>query len=254
MRIAIALLLLSLAILLASGSATVLAADGPGLRVDSEVIEQGLLHGVRRVSASADVPTGMRAIFRLVGPSETLRLRTKTRLRGFIWANTGERTHVGVPAVLLIHGWPRMPSEESIRRNGLGWNALIATILPPNPGPEDQRGFRELIELKEVLGLYGRAESQRTGDDGRAIVEFELSDASPPGEYAIEVHILDGVRLVATDSRRLVLRRSATVVTISRMARDRSIFYAIAAVLGAIGAGLLAGLVIGIRARRRRRS
>jgi hypothetical protein len=228
------------------------SAEAPGLKLDREIVERGLLRGSPRISATASVPSGMRALFRVIGPTETLRLRTKTRLGGLIWANTGERIHEDVPAVLLVHGWPRMPSEENLRRHGLGRSALAAKLLPPDAGPGDHRGFRELIELKEALGLYARTESQGSTADGRAEVEFTLADASPAGEYAVEVHVLDGDRLVSSDARRLVLRRSAAVVALARTAREHAVLYAIAAVLGAIGGGLLAGLLIGIRARRRK--
>ena len=110
--------ILVLALLLALTSPAV-AGNGASLTVTPDIIRHEVLHRPARITATANVPPGTRAVFRVVGPLQTLELFSIGRVGGVLWSSTGRRVHVGVPAVYLIGGWPRAPRDEDLVAHGL---------------------------------------------------------------------------------------------------------------------------------------
>jgi len=233
------------ALLLLLGS-PVFAAEVESFTVSPDLIRHEILHRPARITAAAHVPSGARAVFRIVGPLETLDVFTRGRVGGVLWSSAGRRRHRGVPAVYLVRGWPRLPRAEDLRDLDLDRECLAKTVLPADATSDDRRAFRDLLAMKTSDGFYERAESRATAEDGRATVEFVLPLGAPPGDYRVDVHILGGAEPVRRGERRVLLRRREAVTAFEELSRERDPLYAVAAVLLALGVGVVAGLLLGL--------
>jgi hypothetical protein len=210
------------------------------LELSRDTVVLGLFQGSRIVRATTEARPGARVVFRLIGPTASLRTRRLRRL-GVLWVKGEVRRFRSVPSVLRIHGWPERPRREDLERHRLDWRPLSRRRGAEGPAR------RELVAMKRASGLYGIGPSVASAEPS---AELRLPADAPPGTYVVTVHVLEGETVVAAGERQLVVRRSDAMNAVRDLAQHHPALYALAAVLLALGVGLLAGRLVGLLARK----
>ena len=183
------------------------------------------------------------------GPPETATVRRKRRIAG-VWANADSVAFEGAPnfhAVAASRPLAEIGSPEMRANRGIGVGNLRFLPAPAHRHrPEAElAAFRAaLIRNKQAEGLYSREPAEVAVIEDRlfrATVRFPANMAT--GEYTATVYLFreDGaVQAVATP---MVVEKTGFGAEVYAFAHDRSPLYGIAAIVVAVAAGWLAGVV-----------
>jgi len=225
------------------------AADGE-VSVEPSRIGVGLFYGGATPRVHATVPAGSQVAIRLVGKRERLELKTKGKVWGVLWMNVGEVALDSVPAAyLLATSVPlaELAPDAERSRLDLGYDALAR-----HAGPAAD-AFGQFVKLKEREGVYRVDEGavQLEPSDGqRANVSatIVLPARTPVGDYTVEVIAFEQGRGHSLGTASLRLEQAGLVRALRLLAVDHGLLYGFSAVLVAIVAGVLTGLVFGRKA------
>jgi uncharacterized protein (TIGR02186 family) len=185
-----------------------------------------------------------------MGKSEHLEIKKKGKVWGVLWMNVGELSFDRVPAAYLLATSAPLaelaPADE-LQRLDMGYGALARRT------GADAEAFGELVKLKEGEGLYRIQEdgvrlTRSTAQEASVDVSFSLPARTPAGEYAADVIGFEHGHGHQLGTATLRLEYVGVVRTLRSLAMERSLLYGIAAVLVAIVAGVLTGLVFGRQA------
>jgi uncharacterized protein (TIGR02186 family) len=222
--------------------------DG-ALRVEPSRAEIGVFyHGVR-LTISADVDSGTAVAVLVSGPAGALALRTQARLWGTFWAPSGHVTFEHVPAVYLLRTsapLPDLASAEVLRTLDLGYD----TFRPAPAQRTASEFFPELIRLKESERLFqvsaGDVRMEPTPGGGRRVTALlTLPARAPAATYRVQLFGFRDGRLALRVEDAFTLSRGTVNAFVGALAREQGLVYGIVAVVVAVGAGLLVGLVFG---------
>lgn len=222
--------------------------DGP-LRVEPARVAIGLFYRGARVTVSADVDSGTAVAVLVTGPAGDLPLRTQARLWGLFWAPAGHVTFEHVPAAYaLATSAPlgRLAPPALLRALDIGYDLF----RPDSTRPLARDFFPELIRLRESERLFRIQEGgvrlvAAGGGRQRAEAIIVLPARAPAAAYRVRLFGFRAGRLVAREESAFTVSRSGLVAWIGALARDQGLVYGIVAVVVAVGAGLLVGVVFG---------
>jgi uncharacterized protein (TIGR02186 family) len=221
------------------------------LSVEPNRVGIDLLFAGADLAVRAEIPLGYDAGVRLVGPRQQLTLKRKGRMWGVLWTGVEEVTLEDVPAAyMLATSAPldELAPEDDLARQHLGYAALVA-----GAGHEGEV-FRELIELKQRDGLYAESAGGLTLTTASAratatlVASFRMPARIPPGVYAIDVFGFQGGSIHTLGSAAVQVEQVGLARALRVLAMQHGLLYGCAAVIVAIIAGLLTGLVFGLRA------
>ena len=221
-------------------------AEGPPLRVTPSPVQVGLFYDGAVVTVEGTVPSAARVAVICTGAEGSAHLKRKGKVWGLFWMSTGEVEIRNVPALYLcaLSG----KADEAV---GVGYGALRSRAEIEPPG-EEEGVFHEFIRLKEEEGLYARLEEAVRMDPAsgggavRIQADLPLSPKAPPGTYTIRVLALEpgGARVVAEAP--LEVKKVGTAAWITQMARDKGLLYGVLAVIVALFAGLVTGVLFSL--------
>jgi len=222
------------------------AADPPdALVVEPSHIPVGLFFNGATVHVSARIPDGYDAAARLSSGVERLELKQKGRVGGVLWMSVGDVVYLEAPVVyqLLTTAPLETLAPPAVRDEWrLGYPTVIVSADEIAAGM-----FPELIKLKERGGLYvTREDGLRVSPDGdgvRVDGTFVLPASVRPGDYAVDLVGFRDARPLRLGSVTLVVERVGTVRLMWSLAMEHGLFYGSTAVVIALVAGLLTGLL-----------
>ncbi len=225
------------------------ARDG-NVSVEPERIGVDLFYGGLAPRVHATVPKGYQVAIRLMGKRGRVELKTKGKVWGVLWMNVGEVTLESAPtAYLLATSVPlaELAPEAELDRFDLGYGALAR-----HAGPE-AAAFEQFVKLKQQEGVYRIDENavrvQPFGSkQASATVSLPLPARTPVGEYTVDVIGFEHGHGHEIGTASLRLEQAGLVRALRSLAADRSLVYGFAAVLVAIVAGVLTGLLFGRKA------
>ena len=247
--------IVTLAILSLSGLAwhplAAAAAGDPGISLHPDHIEIGAAYDGTRVSVSGRVPSGASALVRLTGPPEDRRLKQKGRALGLLWMNLASVEISRVPDVFLLYLPEGTPAEKTTgdspwRPLGLKGVEAHADIVATDP--DKAAIFDEFVKLKEKAGLYGVIENavHYGTDDGRMKAFhalLTLPAALPQGRYRVEVLTMANGAVSTMSIHEIDAREVGMPAWISTLAFGHGTLYGVLAVLVAVIAGLVSGVM-----------
>ncbi len=180
------------------------------------------------------------------GPRRTEVVRRKERVAG-IWINRAAVTFESVPGYNFVASsrpLEQIASEETLQRLQIGSERLrLQPVGSANSALASS--FRKgLIDLKKRKALYtdmpGNV-SIRSEKLFRADLNFPSN--VPTGSYTAEIYHFDGGKPVSVNRTQLSVQKAGVEEAIYNYAHDHSAIYGIVAILIALFAGWLGGVI-----------
>ena len=249
MRIAVALLLLSLATLPARAERVVVSLSEHHIAIGSNYTGTQLaLFGIVELDDQRLVRTGPTDIVVTVrGPRENMTVRRKERV-GPVWINRGQQKFVAVPTVLGVA--TSRPLEEVAtpdvrRRLRLGLSAIVDAPEMAFEQESDEDPFRNaLIRLKLKEGLW-REDTRGVVfvTDGFFRASVPIAATAPTGNYDVEVLVMAGNALVARRNASFEVVKVGFEEQVTALSQSRSLLYGLAIAAMSLGFGWIASVI-----------
>jgi len=223
------------------------------LIIEPDHIHVGFFYGGQNISVRADVPAGYNVLVIVKGATQKLELKKKGKVLGFLWMNVGEVVYEEVPGLYILRSSYKLMDlapANVLQQWEIGYDALKAKTVK---APDDEAGmlFADLIKLKEGEGMFTTVEggvrhAPMPGGREQIVTEFLLPPKAPVGEYRVELYgFLNGSGTLL-GSGVITLERDHLMQFITSMAGHHSLLYGCLAVMVAIVAGLLTGIIFGL--------
>lgn len=182
----------------------------------------------------------------VTGPRTAVTVRRKDRTAG-IWLNRDKVVFEQVPSFYMVatsRPLEQMTDLPVLERHQIGVRNL-ALHTEDELTPREQESFRTaLIRNKQRAGLYGISLGQ-VAFLGERLFRTNIYFPSnvPTGLYNVEVFLIRDGEVASAQTTPLVVSKVGFSAELFDFARAQPMTYGVAAVLGAIAAGWLAGAV-----------
>jgi uncharacterized protein (TIGR02186 family) len=225
------------------------AATNLRVAMHPEQIRMGAGYDGAQVLLTGKLPADAAALVRVVGPAEHARLKEKGRALGVLWMNMGSVEIANAPNVFLLY----LPEEggDILAAGGapeVGLQGLHKQVEIVAADADKDALFDEFVKLKEKTGLYGTfADAIQYGPAEGDLKPFKatlaLPAALPQGRYSVQVLAVANGAVTASDDLVLDAHEVGLPSWISTFAFDHGTLYGIFAVVVAVIAGLLTGII-----------
>jgi hypothetical protein len=226
------------------------------LRVDPQEIPISLFYSGASIQVTGVSRGTPNLALLCTGETRTVELKEKQQLWGLLWVSAGDITFHDTPSLYsLISSKSNSIPMSAWTSAGLGLAALEAQIVPQKGEERLHRCFSEFIKLKRHEGLYStQEEGLEVHPLGEEWQEFStrifFPPAAGPGTYRFHLMGYDQGKAVELAEGAVSVRLAGTAAFIRSLSQEHGLIYGIFAVLVALGAGLLTGLVFGRRTRK----
>jgi uncharacterized protein (TIGR02186 family) len=208
-----------------------------------------------RLTVSAQLDTGLAVAVLVAGAEADLHLRRQARVWRAFWAPSGEVTFAHVPELYLLRASAALTTLAPPALLGeLGLRYESFRSRPRGAGAEGagEAGdlFAELVRLKESQGLFqvvtGAVQTEPAGAGRqRVTASLDVPAKAPPGVYRVRLFGFRDGHVATRREGEFTLTRGTFNGLFNALAERHGLLYGITAVVLAIGAGLLVGLVFG---------
>jgi uncharacterized protein (TIGR02186 family) len=213
------------------------------------VILMGATYNGTTLLVSGTIPKDAEPFVRVTGEPEDVKLKKKGRALGLLWMNLGSVNICQAPNVFfLCPSKALQTNQENWHRLGLGFEALKGRV-GVTPASEDKDAlFKEFMKLKESKELYAVYENAIAyGSTSGSMKPFSatvrIPSDMPQGVFKIEVFAIRDDAVLATGTQEMKVAEVGLPAMMSSMAFHHGTLYGIVAVMVAILAGLLTGVV-----------
>jgi len=187
-------------------------------------------------------------VITMQGPKQSQMVRRKSRVAG-IWVNRDRVAFDNVPSFFAIA--VTRPLDEIASAAVRNQFSLGVDHLPINLGDHADYSFDErrefaaaLIRNKQKAGLYTEEPGKVTFPGAKLFrTTFSFPATVPPGHYQIEVFKLKDGQVVGAQQSSLQISKVGLEADVFDFAKQRSALYGIMAIVIAVSAGWLAGVV-----------
>lgn len=222
------------------------AADDIQMTVTPDQILKGATFNGRLVEVTGTLPADASVIIRVTGQLEHRKLKKKGRALGILWMNQGAVEIADVPSVFLFY--PPEDGEGTEPAAGLGLNAVRDGARIESEGEDTAALFDEFVKLKQKTGLYGTFPGfveygMPSGGEKTFRCTVSMPSALPTGIYQLEAVAVKNDVVVSRTSLEMEAMETGMPAFISRLAFDHGTLYGVLAVLIAVMAGLLTGIL-----------
>jgi len=183
----------------------------------------------------------------------------------FLWMNVGEVTVGNAPQAYMLFTSTelrRLASPETLKRLGLGLEALGPEIETRGEGIGRETVLREFYNYKKRRGLYrlsygslspegGEPEPTGSGRDTYS-ARIHLPARMPVGHYEVRLLVFKDGELVERRSESVAIEKVGLPLLVSRLARDHPAEYGLVAIIVAVMAGYAVGFLFSHLRRRPR--
>jgi hypothetical protein len=223
------------------------------LIIEPDHIQVGFFYGGQNISVRANVPAGDNVLVKVTGATQKLELKKKGKVWGFLWMTAGMVIYEDVPVLYVIRSSSKLPDlapANILQQWEIGYDGLKTKIIK---APDDEGGklFADLIKLKEGEGMFSIAEggirhAPMPGGREQIVTEFLLPPKAPVGEYLVELYGFKNGSGTLLGSGSITLEQGHLIQFITSMVGHHSLLYGCLAVMVAIIAGLLTGVIFGL--------
>ena len=187
-------------------------------------------------------------VITMQGPRQNQEVRRKSRVAG-IWINRDHVVFDGVPSYFAIASTrplEEMASDSVRRQFGLGVDHLSLIVADPSGySPDEREAFgKALIRNKQKANLYTETAGRVTFPGPKLFrTTFSFPANVTPGHYQIEVLRLKDGQVVGAQQSSLQISKIGMEAEVYDFAHQRSALYGMIAIVIAVAAGWLAGVV-----------
>lgn len=227
------------------------------LEIDPTAIDVATFYRGTTVSVEGAIPVGHEVAVACVGSEETVHLKKKGRVLGFLWMNVGDVVFEDVPSVYVLSTSKKLDElapAAVLEELQVGYPALETMATPFSRDGDEHESFNELLKLKESERLYSYNEGGvRLGpeDSGTTRISAQcfLPAKAPSGEHEIRLIVFKDGRGKLLHVARLEITPVRATAFISSLAQRHGLLYGVFAVVIALVVGLLTGFVFGLSAK-----
>lgn len=244
-----------LAFLLSVATTVRAGGDRTLLNIEPDHIQVGLFYGGQNIFVRANVPADYNVVVKVKGATQKLYLKKKGKVLGFLWMNVGEVVYEDVPGLYIIRSSYKLKDlapANVLQQLEISYNALKAKIVKATDG-EAGMLFGDLIKLKEREGMFNIVEeggirhAPMPAGREQIVTEFLLPPKAPLGEYLVELYGFKDGSGTLLGSGSITLEQDHLIKFITSMVGHHSLLYGCLSVMVAIVAGLLTGVIFGLR-------
>lgn len=187
-------------------------------------------------------------VITMQGPQENQMVRRKSRVAG-IWINRNRVGFEGVPTFFAIASsrpLDQIAAEPVRKQFGLGVDHLRISLSDHvGYSAEEQAAFADaLIRNKQKAGLYSKTPEKVTFPGSKLFrATFSFPANIPPGHHQIEVFKLKDGQVIGAQRSSLQISKVGMEAEVYDFAHQRSALYGMIAIVIAVAAGWLAGVV-----------
>ena len=187
-------------------------------------------------------------VITMQGPRKRQMVRRKSRVAG-IWINRDRVAFENVPSFFAIASTRPLEdiTSEPVRNQfGLGVDHLPIKLIDSGAySAEEHEAFADaLIRNKQKAGLYSKTPGQVTFPGAKLFrTTFGFPAHVPPGHYQIEVFKIEDGQVTGAQQSSLQISKVGMEAEVFDFAHQRSALYGIVAIVIAVAAGWLAGVV-----------
>ena len=180
------------------------------------------------------------------GPLQEEIVRRKERIGG-IWVNRDAVTFGAVPGYNFVASsrpLNQIATEETLRRLQIGSDRLALRSVGAPPKVLASTFRKGLISLKQEKSLFSVKPDSVTILSGKLFrADLTFPANVPTGYYTAEIYLFDSGRPVSISRKRLAVHKVGLGAAIYNYAHDHAALYGIVAVLIALFAGWLGGVI-----------
>ncbi len=236
-----------LAGLLALLASSCLAAD-ISIKLEPTVIHISTFYNGSSVKLSGTIPAKAEAFIRLSGLDREIHLKKKGKVAGILWMNTGDVVFKDVPDTYMLLTSSGLKDEIDSPKSTLGFAALERQITIEPADNNKNFLFKEFVKLQRKNHVYltdDNAVQYSTAANGMRTFAAvaTIPPKMKPGTYTIEVFALENGTVIGTATKTLTLEETGFPKQLANLAFNHSLLYGIMAVLVALVAGLITGVL-----------
>lgn len=182
----------------------------------------------------------------LRGPVRDTAVRRRVRVAG-VWVNGEAVVFRGVPAyyhVAASRPLEKIATPETLAANDISAGTLDLTGTADLPAARTAPFRDGLIRNKTRQGLYGYDPRGVTIQDDRLFRSTAIFPATvPTGPYQVDVYLFDRGKLIGHKESLMVVKKVGLGESIFSFAHRHAALYGVIAIVVAVAAGWLAGVV-----------
>ena len=222
-------------------------AQNVSIKADPSHIQISAFYDGTSIKATGTIPAGTDIVVRITGEGEEIHLKKKGKVGGLLWMNTGAITFKNIPAVFMVYTTPEMAKMENLNEM-LGYFSVKDKVEIEPVDEAKEFLFKEFTKLKEEEGVYIiDTKSVKYNGTSNGERQFEIDINVPPkmkpGEYSVEAYALSGSNIVGKADTELIISLIGFPAWISGLAFGHELLYGIMAVVVAVVAGLVTGMI-----------
>ncbi len=243
-RIFLLLFILGTSLLLASSLA---AKETKGLVVHPDVIDVDSFFSGTDLTISGDIEASDDVIIEITGKDGTNNFELKGRVGPF-WMTTGKVKLENIPSLYLILLPAGKNWIQTAEAMGLGMEQVKRRLVTSGISRVPENIFAMFKRLKKSEELYDEISGAVTYGPGKDGMKHFVGKCRVPssislGGYVIKATVVaDGVRGTQLQAQ-LMVKEVGFVKFVNRLASDQRITYGVSAVIIALAAGLLMGVL-----------
>lgn len=183
--------------------------------------------------------------------SESIKLTRKGKVVLF-WMGVKQYEIKRLPYLFKIHSSRPLKdilNPEEAAKYRLDYRTLkddmeLKLVKGEKASDDREMMFNGFVELKEELNLYRVAENRIRIRKGRLFEHyFRFPDKAKEGTYLVETYAVKDGRVIATSSDKIKVEKVGITAWLYRTSQENGLLYGIIAVVVALAAGLLTGMV-----------
>ncbi|MEW5994822.1 MAG: TIGR02186 family protein [Candidatus Zixiibacteriota bacterium] len=250
-----AYILLCLPWFVTSAFANALSSESPiELTAVPAHIQVGALYHGAKVHIFAEVPTCDGAVIKVEGGNDEVVLNKKGKV-AVIWLNVAQVTAKNAPQVYILAASDHLAnicSPQERERLGLGIESLRKRITFESDKSLTGLEFEEFVKLKEHIGTYDvdtRIDVRPAGEDKQRLsAVLPIPSAMPPGQYTVQLFCFQDGNLVNQAAVQLSIDKVGLPLLLTSLAFEHAAAYGILAIVVAMMAGIIMGIIFSSRA------
>jgi uncharacterized protein (TIGR02186 family) len=219
------------------------------VQVIPDNIEVGTFFNGLQVKVTAEIPYSNDVIVKLVGKEKEMELNKKGK-KGIIWLNLSKVKVENAPSIYILSCTDRLEkicSDEEQEKEMLGYNSLKGRVAFKSDLPLTGIEFDEFIKLKEHSGYYNIDNKARIKSisDGKQFLEatLEIPSFISADDYNVVIYCFKDRNLIDKTIVKLSVEEVGLPLLITNLAKGSPAIYGILAIVVAMIAGGIIGLV-----------
>ena len=223
-------------------------------KINPDYIDIGAFFDGAQVTVSAEIPECDGVVIELEGKIQDIVLNKKGK-KAFLWLNVAQMTVKNAPSVYIIDSSDKLNkicSVQELEKELIGYAALKHKITFQSDKSLTGSEFDEFIKLKEHNGSYNITSRAIISpfSGGRQKVESILTIPSfiLAGEYELFLYCFKNGSLISKASSTFLIEEVGLTRLTKNLAFGNPVIYGISAIIIALAAGIIIGILFSKKA------